>query len=115
MKPVKKKSSLKIDPGFRSRLLLVLLVIALVALTMWLSGPTPHDDGLAATATLEPTLVNQFGKSTPEVEHPEIANIDDQVSTTGVIAGTILIVSIVFIGTLFSLWQIKDRSTLKKK
>jgi hypothetical protein len=112
MKPSTKFTHrLKAEPGLFSRVLLVLLVIALVAFTMWISGPVPSDEELAGIPAITQTSsLSVTGQATVEPEP-----IIEQTPTSGVLAGTIAIVVIIFVGTLVTIWQMRDRSALKKK
>jgi len=118
-KPSLKK--FKIDPAVTSRFLMVLLVLALVALTMWISGPVPDKDLPTTTVTTTSALPANWYVSTPshavDTMTPAVTpeSAEDQVSTSGVIIGVASVMGIVLIGTLFSVWQNRDRSGKKQK
>jgi hypothetical protein len=113
MKPMKKNPPLiKFEPGFPSRILLVLVVIGLVAFTMWVSGPVPpKDQPLIITETPTPTLNPLSTLQAATAVQPLI----EKTPTSGVLVGTLIIVLIVLIGTMVTVWQLWDRSTLKHK
>jgi len=107
-------------------------VIAMVVFTIWVSGPVPPKGSkllatdqivigkvtsnpyrLSATAT-STTSPELFTRETEQpVDAPEEAS--DQASTSGILIGTTAVVLIVILGTLFSIWQSRDRSPKKKK
>jgi hypothetical protein len=118
-KPTPKK--FKIDPAATSRILMVLLVLALVALTMWISGPVPEKDLPTATVATISTLPSNWYVSIPAVTAATVVPsvtpepTEDQVSTSGVIIGVASVMGIVLVGTLFSIWQSRDKSGKKRK
>jgi hypothetical protein len=118
-KPTPRK--FKIDPAVTSRILMVILVLALVALTMWISGPVPEKDLPTATVATISTLPSNWYVSIPSVTAATIMPsatpeaTEDQVSTSGVIIGVASVMGIVLIGTLFSIWQGRDKSGKKRK
>lgn len=123
--------SIKIDRGIVSRILLILLVIGMVIFTIWISGPVPPKDDtriitkpyhtamgqsqetlIASNKTGDQTVMDTMAIAEPYVT-PEVTS--DQVTTTGVVFGTIAIVLIIIVGTLFTLWQSKDGKTKQRK
>ena len=121
--------SIKLDRGIVSRILLILLVIGMVIFTIWISGPVPPKDNTriitkpyrtanghsqssptSANMTGDQTAIETNASNEPRIA-PEVAS--DQVTTTGVVFGTIAIVLIITVGTLFTLWQIRDRKPNK--
>jgi alkyl hydroperoxide reductase subunit AhpF len=86
-------------PIVLSQLLLVLLVIGLVILTIWISGPLPerNEEGIIitpqATATTMPSLFQHNQKA------PDIL---ETTPTSGVIVGMIGVVMIILAGTFIA-------------
>ena len=106
----------------RSRILVVMVVIGLVVLTMWISGPVPEKD-IPTTPTVFTLaeLPADWYVSTPSHTTATILPsltpepTEDQVSTSGVIIGVASVMGIVLVGTLFSIWQSRERSSRKHK
>jgi len=94
-KPQKPKS----DSILRSRIFLILLVVAMVAFTIWVSGPVPDKNAdLTATATPIPVTLDAGTQAvTPVVD------IIEKTPTTGVIYGVIAVVLILLIGVWISI------------
>ncbi len=127
----KKLHSLKMGSGIVSRILLVLLVIGMVIFTIWISGPVPPKDDNRTITKSNRTAMGQnqesstasntnddqamMGSKATNEAHvaPEVAS--DQVTTTGVVFGTIAIVLIITVGTLLTLWQSRDRKPKKQE
>lgn len=116
--------SIKIDKDIISRILLVLLVISMVIFTIWVSGPVPPKEDDRQTSKPYQTAVGPDKKSSSSPDatlmgteqsrmEPEVAS--DQVSTTGVLFGTAAVVLIILVGTLFTLWQGKEKKPKQKK
>lgn len=95
----------------------MLVVIGLVVLTMWISGPVPEKNiPTTPTAFTLAELPADWYVSTPSrttttilpSQTPEPT--EDQVSTSGVIIGVASVMGIVLVGTLFSIWQSRDKT-----
>lgn len=127
----KRPRSLKIDRSIISRILLILLVVVMVIFTIWVSGPVPPKDDTrivtrpyhtaigvvqsppaSADTNGQPTVPTKLTTEESRID-PEVAS--DQVTTTGVVFGTIAIVLIVLVGTLFTIWQSKEKKPRQNK
>jgi hypothetical protein len=80
---------------FRSRIFLMLLVLAMIAFTIWVSGPIPDKNAtLIATSTPHPAILTAgTTQTTPVIE------IMEKTPTTGVILGGIIVIVVLFVGT----------------
>jgi hypothetical protein len=107
----KKQKSSKIESPLFSRILLVLLVLAMVVFTVWVSGPVPPKQGTEPTATLLPKLETVK----PSQASPDDWIMHDQATTDGVVLGTVAIFLIIMVGTLVGVWQARDKTTKKDK
>ncbi len=121
MNPEKQKPRrITIEPAVRSRILVVLVVVGLVALTMWISGPVPEKD-IPTTPTISTLaeLPADWYVSTPSHTTATILPsltpepTEDQVSTSGVIIGVASVMGIVLVGTLFSIWQNREKPKIR--
>jgi hypothetical protein len=98
-------NTLSKDSVLRGRLLLILMVIAILAAAMILSGPKPENHIIT-----NPTRISKITPSplavvpTPEVPSPEY------VQTNGVILAVGTVVLIILIGTLLEIRRDKKRS-----
>lgn len=101
-----KQKPKKIESAVLSRILLVLLVLAMVAFTVWVSGPVPPKQGTEPTATLLPKLETVK----PSQQSPDDWIMHDQATTTGVVLGTVVIFLIVTAGTLIGVWQAREKA-----
>ena len=92
------KKLLNLDPILRSRILLILLVLAMVAFTIWISGPVP-DKNAAPTAIPTPLpLVLTPGA----IEATPVNVLLEKTPTSGVIFGVIIVMVILLGGTLIA-------------
>ncbi len=86
----------------RSRIWLILIVLAMIAFTIWASGPVPDKNApLYPTPTLS-------ALSTGTVMPTAVPEIIEKTPTTGVIFGAILVALIVVVGVLISLRAAKN-------
>lgn len=88
----------------RSRIWLILIVLAMIAFTIWASGPVP-DKNAPLYPTPTPTL---SALSTGTVLPTAIPEIIEKTPTTGVIFGAVIIVLILVVGVLISLRAAKN-------
>jgi hypothetical protein len=88
----------------RSRIWLILIVLAMVAFTIWASGPVPPKDAeLTPTATTA-VVTPKAGEVVPT----PVVEIIEKTPTTGVIYGGVIVMLILVIGVLISVRTIKN-------
>jgi len=100
MSPLKKFwSKLHIDSVTWSRILLVLLVLLLVAATIWISGPLPQRDseGMIITPQAQPTTISLLTDN-----HYRAPDILETTPTSGVVLGAFGVVLIILLGTFIA-------------
>lgn len=85
------------DPNWGGRLLLIILVIAILFLAIFLSGPKPENHMILPTPTALPA------GSTNSMILPDQTSSSEYVQATGVIVAVITIVLIILIGTIIEL------------
>lgn len=96
-----KKPHFKIDirSPFFSRMILAALVVVLMIITIWISGPLPERDaeGMIITPTAEVIYNTQTGelKNTPDIL--------ETTPTSGVLVAGVGIVVIILVGTLITI------------
>lgn len=97
----KKRSS----SDLRSRIWLILIVLAMIAFAFWASGPIPDKNAPLIPPTSTPnTVTPKAGLLTPT----PVIEIIEKTPTTGVIFGVIVVVLILVIGVLISLRSSKN-------
>ena len=93
-----KRKILNLDPNLSSRILLILLVLAMVAFTIWISGPIPDKNvDLTASPTPQPVVLNAG-----TVEATPANGLLEKTPTTGVIFVVVAVIVILFAGTLIA-------------
>ncbi len=92
------------NTDLRSRIWLILIVLAMVAFTIWASGPVPPKDAdLTPTATTA-VFTPKAGVATPT----PVVEIIEKTPTTGVIFGGAIVLLILLIGVLISVRTMKN-------
>jgi len=100
MKPLKKNFlKIQFDSGLRSRLFLVLLVIFLIGVTIWISGPLPQRDSEGMIITPQATITSSLNAAPGK----KTADILETTPTSGVILAGLGVVTIILAGTFFSI------------
>lgn len=89
----------KIDPGLLSRLLMVIVIVFLVAITIWVSGPLPQRDEYGVIITPQPTATTFMQPADNRVA-PEIL---ETTPTSGVILASLWVIFIILAGTAISI------------
>ena len=98
MKPHKKFSfDLKNYPEVVSRVLLVVLVILMIGVTIWISGPLPQRDSEGMIITPQATDIGNF--QTIQGKTPDIL---ETTPTSGVILASLGVVLIILTGTVIT-------------
>lgn len=100
MNPLKKlPSKIKIYPGLLSRMLMVVVIIFLVGVTIWISGPIPQRDEYGAIITPQPTITTSLQPAGVRIA-PEIL---ETTPTSGVILAGLGVIFIILAGTAISI------------
>ena len=98
--PKEKTKRFLLDAGFRSRVLLVLLVVVMVLITIYVSGPIPNYEESMATATAQPIKMDPNTLMQITAKVPDIL---ETTPTTGVVIGAAVVTIIIIAGTLIAI------------
>jgi hypothetical protein len=96
----------KRNSELRSRVWLILIVMVMIAFTIWASGPVPDKNApLYPTPTATAQMLTPKDGTPMPTPEPEII---EKTPTTGVIYGTVLVSVLLVAGVLITLRSIKD-------
>ncbi|MEA5078628.1 MAG: hypothetical protein VB013_08670 [Anaerolineaceae bacterium] len=96
----------KRNSDLRSRIWLILIVIVMIAFTIWASGPVP-DKNAPLYPTPSPTAPVLTPKAGTPMPTPDI-EIIEKTPTTGVIYGAVFVSVLLVAGVLISVRTMKD-------
>jgi type IV secretory pathway TrbD component len=100
MNPLKKlRPKLNIYPGLLSRILLVIVVIFMIGVTIWISGPLPERDETGAIITPQATATSNL----PNARSRIAPDILETTPTSGVILAGLGVITIILVGTAISI------------
>jgi hypothetical protein len=100
MNPLKKlPSKLNVYPGLLSRILLVIVVILMIGVTIWISGPLPQRDEFGTIITPQATVTSNLPTGGGRIA-PEIL---ETTPTSGVILAGLGVITIILMGTAISI------------
>ncbi len=94
------------NSDMRSRIWLVLIVIVMIAFSIWASGPVP-DKNASLYPTPSPTAPVLTPKAGTAMPPPDIESIE-KTPTTGVIYGAVFVSVLLVAGVLISVRSMKD-------